>query len=659
MCGISGFIGLGIERRTEVLLSTVRNMADRLEHRGPDDSGVWVDAQVGLALGHRRLSIIDVSSRGRQPMESSCGRFVITYNGEIYNFLALRKELESTGHRFRGHSDTEVLIETIAAQGVELAVRQCHGMWAFALWDRQSRTLALSRDRIGKKPLYYGWTGKDFLFASELKAFHAHPGFQRNIDRDAVALLLKYGYVPSPYSIYRGVWKLPPAVVLTMSATTLERGGDYTDIARNIRPYWSARAVAEEGIKAPVHLEAHEAVQHLDRVLSQSVARRMIADVPLGAMLSGGIDSSAVVALMQKQSATPIRTFSIGFHEPGYNEAHDAKAVASHLKTEHTELYVTPREAMAVIPKLPILYDEPFADYSQIPTYLLSELARKHVTVCLSGDGGDEVLGGYNRYVWGMDLWNRMRVIPKGVRRGIGTLLNGLSSDRVDATVSFLNRFLPKRARQVGAGDKLHKAAAILQAESLDDMYHGFVSRWSDPASVVLGSTEPHTVLTDTDQWAHLGHFAETMMFLDQVTYLPEDILVKVDRASMGVGLEVRAPLLDDRVVEFAWRIPLSMKIRDGKGKWLLRQVVQQYVPEALIERPKMGFGIPIDTWIRGPLRDWAEDLFDVTRLRQGGFFDPVAVREKWEEHCAGRRNWQHALWSVLMFQGWYEANRN
>lgn len=644
MCGIAGFFGHS-EGEWETVVS---RMGDTLHHRGPNDGGAWIDREAGVALAHRRLSILDLSPAGHQPMLSVSGRYVIAFNGEIYNHLDLREEL--SGCTWRGHSDTETLLAAFERWGIEVTLKKSVGMFAIALWDRETRTLTLARDRLGEKPLYYGWQGETFLFGSELKALRAHPACRGEINRDALALFMRHNAVPAPYSIYHGIHKLPPGTWLTVGPG---RPGDHE---AQPRAYWSAREAAETGQRSPFAGTETEARAALDTVLRQAVAGQMLADVPLGAFLSGGVDSSTVVALMQAQSARPVRTFTIGFHEAGYNEAEHAHAVAAHLGTEHTELYVTAEQAMAVIPRLPTLYDEPFADSSQIPTFLVSELARRHVAVSLSGDGGDELFGGYNRYFWATNIWRRIGWAPLALRAALAGALTTLPPSAWNGVFKGLARFLPAGWRYANPGDKLHKLAEILAVRSPEEIYLGLVSHWKRPADVVRGAREPATVLTDPAQWADVPDFESRMMYLDQMTYLPDDILAKVDRAAMGVSLETRVPLLDHRVVEFAWSLPLSMKIRHGQGKWLLRQVLYQYVPPALIERPKMGFGIPIDVWLRGPLKAWAESLLEETRLRREGFFNPELIRLKWAEHLSGRRNWSYYLWDVLMFQAWSEA---
>ncbi len=650
MCGLTGFLACGTAcpAGAEAL---ARRMAAALTHRGPDDQGVWADADTGIALAHRRLSILDLSPQGHQPMLSQCGRYVIVFNGEVYNFAAIRDELERAGAApaWRGHSDTEVMLAAIAAWGLEAALKKFVGMFAFALWDREARTLSLARDRLGEKPLYYGWQGKTFLFGSELKALRAHPAFRAGIDRDALTLFLRHNAIPSPYSIYHGIHKLPPGTFLQLQAGQ-----------KDARPvaYWSARHVAEAGQRNPYQGSEREATDELARLLGQAVGGQMVADVPLGAFLSGGIDSTTVVALMQAQSARPVKTFTIGFNEPGYNEAEHAHAVARHLGCEHTELYVTPQDAIDVIPSLAAIYDEPFADSSQIPTCLVSHLARQHVTVSLSGDGGDELFGGYNRYFWARNLWRKLGWAPRPLRAALAGVLTALPPSAWNAAFQKLERWLPARLRYANPGDKLHKAAEILAVRSPEEIYLGLVSHWKNPAQLVPGSHEPPSLLTDPAHRADLPDFEHRMMYLDTVTYLPDDILTKVDRAAMAVSLETRVPLLDHRLVEFAWRVPLSMKIRNSQGKWLLRQVLYRYVPKDLIERPKMGFGVPIDHWLRGPLRDWAEALLSEERLEREGFLDPVPIRQRWQEHLSGKRNWQYHLWDVLMWQAWLEATR-
>jgi len=652
MCGFAGFFDVGAGRMAEEGESLVREMTNSLVHRGPDDFGVWVDAAAGVALGHRRLSIIDLSAGGHQPMVSACGRYVITYNGEIYNFGELRRAIEAeTGlYNWRSQSDTEVMLAAIGLWGIEKALQRFVGMFAFALWDRDQRTLSLARDRMGEKPLYYGWAGGALVFGSELKALRVFPGWNDSIDRGALTLFLRHNYVPAPHSIYQNVFKLPPAGLLEFRPDDVVRRN-----VPSLRQYWSLRQVAEAGLAQSYEGGLTDAVDDLESLLRDVIAGQMVSDVPLGAFLSGGVDSSTVVALMQAQSARPVKTFTIGFHEAAYNEAECAKAVAKHLGTDHTELYVTAREAMDVIPSLPRLYDEPFADSSQIPTYLVSRLARQHVTVSLSGDGGDELFAGYNRYVWGRRIWRQIGWVPPSLRHAVATAATAASPSSWDRIFQVLSPLLPAKVRYANPGDKIHKLAEILESKRPEALYLGLVSHWKHPSRVVKEGEEPATVLTDPAQWANLPDFVQRMMYLDALSYLPDDILTKVDRASMGVSLESRIPFLDKRVLEFAWRIPLEWNMRDGRGKWLLRQVLSRHVPNALIERPKMGFGVPIDVWLRGPLREWAEDLIAERKLREQGFFEVEPIRRKWAEHLSGRRNWQYYLWDVLMFQAWFE----
>jgi asparagine synthase (glutamine-hydrolysing) len=655
MCGFVGFFGGVDPSSSGIDQAVIQRMTDTIMARGPDDDGFWIDSGNRVALGHRRLSIVDLSPAGHQPMPSGSGRYVIAFNGEIYNHLILRGELEASGRPalWRGHSDTETLLAGFDVWGIQATVERAIGMFAFAVWDREDNILTLARDRLGEKPLYYGWQGSgetaSFLFGSELKALRAHASFENKIDRGALSLQLRNNYIPAPYSIYQGISKLLPGSVLTVSLRQREP---------KISTYWSGAQVAESGVANPFTGSADQAVDALETLLKDAVSKQMMADVPLGAFLSGGVDSSTVVALMQAQSERPVKTFTIGFHEDGYDEAVHAQAVAKHLGTDHTELYVTAQQAMDVIPRLPTLYDEPFSDSSQIPTFLVSQLARQHVTVSLSGDAGDELFCGYNRYQMTASLWNRVASAPMPLRKLAAKGLTSVSPGAWNKMANVVRSIAPTSLPFANLGDKLHKGAGVLGSESIDALYLNLVAHWHDPASVVIGGFEPPTLLVgDAPNLSGLDNI-QRMMALDMLTYLPDDILAKVDRAAMGVSLETRVPFLDHRVVEFAWSLPQSMKLRDGQTKWALRQILFRHVPQALIERPKMGFGVPIGDWLRGPLRDWAETLLSESRLRDEGFFHAAPVRQKWEEHLSGQRNWQYHLWDILMFQAWLENNR-
>lgn len=644
MCGITGFWGRGF--RVEEARSILGQMTDAIRHRGPDDAGAWTDPDQGIALGHRRLSILDLSPTGHQPMESREGRYVIVFNGEIYNFAELRRQLLDAGDSFRGHSDTEIMLAAISRWGLLAAVKSFAGQFAFALWDRDACELHLVRDRLGEKPLYFGRMGTTFLFGSELKALRAHPEWRGSIDRDVLTLYMRHGCVPAPYTIYEAVSKVEPASIVTVSA----------DGEVKSARYWALEDVVRQGGAHPLAGNESEVIDQVEQVLSAAVGEQMVADVPIGAFLSGGIDSSTIVALMQAQSPRPVRTFTIGFHDGAYDEAAHARAVADHLKTDHTELYISPEETRSVIPLLPRMFDEPFADSSQIPTYLVAKLAREHVTVALSGDGGDELFGGYYRYFIGDRLWRGLAPLPAWLRRIGAAAAMAPSPSAWDAVAGGIQAILPGVERTPRVGERIHKLATVAAADSAPAFYRAMVSYWQRPSEVVLGGQEPESVLTKDRALVQSLSTVEQMMYFDARSYLPDDILAKVDRATMAVSLESRGPLLDHRVVELGWRVPMSMKVRNGVGKSVLREVLYRHVPKAMVERPKMGFSVPISDWLRGPLREWAGDLLAEGRIRDAGFFEPRAIGRALKEHQEGSRNWEEPLWAALMFEAWRQA---
>ena len=610
-------------------------MANQLIHRGPDDSGVWVDCNAGIALGHRRLSVIDLSPHGHQPMHSVCRRYSLVFNGEIYNFLQLRHELQDLGHVFKGHSDTEVLLAAVVQWGVMSALHRFNGMFAFALWDADQRCLHLARDRAGEKPLYYQWTGHSWIFGSELKALFAHPDFRGTIDYEAIWTYFRYGYIPAPSTPFKKTYKLIPGTMLTISADRIS--DDLEPV-----PYWSARHTVKEALAKPWTGSFQSAEDELHSLLLDAIRLRMVADVPLGAFLSGGIDSSLVVALMQAQSPQPIRTFTVGFDDDRYDESRYARAVAHHLGTDHTELRVSSKEALAVVPSLANLFDEPMSDSSQIPTYLIAALTRRHVTVSLSGDAGDELFGGYGRYIRSERIRGSLALWPKPLRLLASSILHLAQA----AEPLMKGRLQPMSGW-------IHKLHAAITAKNDDELYDVLLSRWQVSSGIVKGAGGVCQQPGIVNRELLLSSFQERMMFIDLMTYLPDDILVKVDRASMGVSLETRIPLLDHRVIEYAWRLPLEYKIKEDKGKWLLRQVLYRYVPSELVERPKMGFGVPLGEWLRGSLREWAEELLDEHSIRKGGILSYSPIQDTWKCHLDGRWDRSAHLWDVLIFQSW------
>jgi len=641
MCGFSGFFyhhNFPAQAR-EILLS----MGEAIANRGPDSKDVWFDATCGIGLSHRRLAIVDLSPAGHQPMHSVTGRYVIAFNGEVYNHLEIRAQLEQIAERqWKGHSDTETLLAAIEAWGLKKTLQLSVGMFALALWDTQTNQLQLARDRFGEKPLYFGFNNGVFLFGSELKSFRAHPDFSPELDRDALCLYLRHNYIPAPYSIYRGITKLLPGTIATLNSDSTVLSTEY---------FWNASEVMA---KAAQHSGNDDTqLETLEQLLKQAVGGQMMADVPLGAFLSGGVDSSLIVALMQQQSDKPIKTFSIGFHEKEFNEAEHAKAVATHLGTEHTELYVSADDALKLVSSMADVYDEPFSDSSQLPTYLVSQMAKQHVTVSLSGDAGDEVFCGYNRYLLTEMTWNKLSRIPVFMRKLIAKVLVAIP---VKAW-NLLNRVLPSRFKMANLGDKLHKAAAVLSSATVDALYYDLISHWKNPSSIVIGGKEPATLLTTPAVGQQFSQPIPRMMALDTLTYLPDDILVKVDRAAMAVSLETRVPFLDHRVFEYAWGMPQHLKMNQGVTKECLRKILYKYVPKKLIERPKSGFAVPVAEWLRGPLKDWAEQLIQPERLAREGIFDPEQIATLWQEHQSGKGNWQYHLWDILMFQSWYEKN--
>ncbi|MGH8217864.1 MAG: asparagine synthase (glutamine-hydrolyzing) [Steroidobacteraceae bacterium] len=653
MCGIAGFLEARILPPEEAR-EDLRRMAAVLAHRGPDDEGIWLDAAAGVGLAHRRLSILDLSPLGHQPMLSSSGRSVVSFNGEVYNHAELRAELARRGHTFRGGSDTEVLLAACEEWGVRGALERCRGMFAFALWSAPERMLYLARDRFGEKPLYYALEDGRLIFGSELKALREHPAFRAEVSRDALALYMRRGYIPSPHSIYRSVRKVRPGCLIAVAT-------DGHALAIRELEYWQPSAVAtlpraRAGEGADAGSEGVErGLDEVLRALKEAVGLQMVADVPVGAFLSGGIDSSLVVSLMQRAGSRPVKTFSIGFAEREFDEAPFARAIARHLGTDHTELTVTPRDALAVIPRLAEVYDEPFADASQIPTMLLCRLARRHVTVSLSGDGGDELFGGYGRYFDVRRRWSRMRRVPRQLRRGAARLIDLAPLSALDLAARPAGLLGVRNGRALP--DQLQRRAAQWCARTLPEYYHLVGSFWAAPGELVRGAREPHDAASRPEDWPPQASDIAHMMYVDTRLYMPDDVLVKVDRAAMAVALETRVPLLDPRVAEAAWRIPLDVHLQDGRGKWVLRQLLERHVPRALFERPKMGFGVPIGRWLKGELREWAGDLIAPARLKREGYFEPALIERCWRQHQQGAADWSTRLWIVLMFQSWLEES--
>ena len=648
MCGIAGILYSEPQLNSEEFSSLAKAMGDTLAHRGPDDSGEWVSAGNGIGLAHRRLSIIDLSPAGHQPMISNSGRYVLVFNGEIYNFREIRANLEKNGVSFKGHSDTETLLESIAYVGLDKTLDQLNGMFAFALWDKQDRSLTLARDRIGKKPLYYGWCNGVFLFGSELKALKKHPNFDNEIDRDALGQFIQYSWLNGPASIYKKINKLTPGTYLKITQS---------DSSKSSEPvvYWSALESAQQGQSNLFEEPYGDVVDKLENLLIEAVGRRMIADVELGALLSGGIDSSLVVSMMQSQTTRKVKTFSIGFHEGTHNEAVHAKKIAEYLRTDHSELYVTPQECMNVIPQLPEMYDEPFGDVSQIPTYLVSKLANKHVKVVLSGDGGDELFAGYTRYFRCMDHWKKHGNIPLFMRPAIGVAMDVAAKSSWNMLVNTQTQEGVAGWRRLGA--KLEKRARRIGAKSSLELFVRMMTRYKNIGELVKLSEVSQTVLSNKETWPKHADPILNMMLMDTLCYLPDDILVKVDRASMATSLEARCPLLDKEIAEFSWRLPYAMKVDQSGGKRILKDVLGKYLPTELTDRKKMGFGVPIGKWLRGPLRDWAEDLLDINKIRQQGYLNESKVQTLWSQHQSGWRNHNDILWSILMFQAWLENN--
>ncbi|MBI5814213.1 MAG: asparagine synthase (glutamine-hydrolyzing) [Nitrospinae bacterium] len=662
MCGIAGFIDLSGAATADAMGHTAAGMADSIRHRGPDDSGAWVDDAAGVALSHRRLSILDLSESGHQPMVSASGRSVIVFNGEVYNFAEVRAILEKdTGPvKWRGHSDTEILLEAVERWGVEKTLGLVNGMFAFALWDKVARTLALARDRMGKKPLYYGWNGGVFMFASELKAMRRHPAFAGKVSRGAVSLLLRHNYIPSPHSIYEGIYKIPPACLLTVDMP-LAAGGPFSpyadaDTAACPKRFWDLRGLMERGSRRPVNVTMDEAVDRLDEILRDATRLRTLADVPVGAFLSGGIDSATVVAIMQAQSQRPVKTFTIGAREKEHDEAHHAKAVAEALGTDHTELYVTPDQVMPVLEEMADICDEPISDAALANTYIVSGLARKEVTVCLTGDGGDEMFSGYPRYNtanWYYNQWQpKVDPIPNPARRALAAALKAVSKEAWDSIYSAVKPMIPKSRRWDSAGDKLHELARILPYVE-PERFYGMIYHWGNADQIVIGAENLSTVISDPSQWLVSPDKVARMVYLDIASRLPDSILAKVDRVTMRTSLEARSPILDYRVMEFSASLPTELKIEGWTGKVVLRNLLYRYVPKGIVDRPKKGFSMPISQWLRGPLRDWAEDLLSEKRLREEGFFDPAPIRAKLAEHVTGKAQWHYQLWTALMFQAW------
>jgi asparagine synthase (glutamine-hydrolysing) len=648
MCGIAGIAGGDTEGRDR--RAAIGAMTDRLEHRGPDDRGLWIDDEAGVALGHRRLSILDLSPLGHQPMHSQNDRYSIVFNGEIYNFKDLQAQLTTKGHNFRGGSDTEVMLAAIEEWGFEDSIKKFTGMFAFALWDKKQRILYLARDRIGKKPLYYGWNNGIFLFASELKALKSHPRFISEIDRSAAGLALKYGYIPAPWSIYKGIFKLYPGTTLALNAASIEtKPSNFSPFPDSIsgtspKSYWKLISALRSGLENPYRGSFEDASDELEKLLMDSVKIRMLSDVPLGAFLSGGIDSTTIVALMQVQSKIPVKSFAIGFEEDGFNEAAYAKKVADYLKLDHTELYVKASDALNVIPSLPVMFDEPFSDSSQIPTYLVSKLCRDYVTVGLSGDGGDELFGGYSRYPWALKTWKNFNKIPRPLKKSLVKAVELVPAKFYEALFSGIFK---------NPAHKFETLGRVMSFETRSEFYDGLMSHWE---GLVIGNGHYHAAPGDPKLFEGEDFLTE-MMFTDMLTYLPDDIMVKVDRASMAVSLETRAPFLDHRVIEFSWRLPAEYKLNNSTSKRILRNILHRHVPADFVERPKMGFSIPLADWLRGPLRSWGEELIDEKKLEQQGYLNKDLIHNKWRQHQSGKHDWAHSLWDILMFQSWLECN--